>query len=49
MAQFYVVFRESKNSRRQEEKFTVAGTVGYGNVRDQRMKKCTWGNRRDTY
>ncbi len=48
MAQFYVVYSERKNNRRQEEKFTVTGTVGYGNVRDQRMKKCTWGNRRDT-
>ncbi len=49
MAQFFVVYRESKNSRRQEEKFTVTGTVGYGTIRDQRMKKCAWGTRRDTY
>ncbi len=35
-ASLYVVFRESKNSRKQEEKFTVTGTVGYGNVRDHK-------------
>ncbi len=51
-AQFYVVFRESENSGRQEENCVFSeydiDTVRDGNVRDQSMKKCKGGNRRDT-